>query len=265
MDGVWVQESTSKKSILFVVSSLSDELKALTRTNLSSICYGAARAARGTAPYSYKNTLGAFLERYESKSLKTKMGMMGELLAHVLLLQHKADMLPVTPFFNLEEKSIKKGFDIVLYHQVEKQMWITEVKASEGSGSTSSAKTRALLHRAKKDLHAHLSGGNSTRWHNAISGAYNAIQKKKVKDAVEEILERAFSKAEKKKLAADSINVVLVSVLFKDLQDSTSLQDVRDVRAEIKGEKLFRKVIAVSFQKNTFAKMEKFLKSELGK
>lgn len=265
MDGVWVQESTSKQSILFVVSSLSDELKALIRGNLSSICYGAARAARGTEPYSYKNTLSAFMERYESKALKTKMGMMGELLAHVLLLQHKSDMLPVTPFFNMEEKSIKKGFDIVLYHQVEKQIWITEVKAGEGKGGTSSEKTRALLHLAKNDLHAHLSSGNSTRWHNAISGAYNVIQKKKVKEAVEDILERAFSKAEKKKLEPQSVNVVLVSVLFKDLKDSTSLQDVRDVRAKIKDEKLFRKVIAVSFQKSTFERIEKFLKSELGK
>lgn len=263
MNGVSTEASSNGKSILFVISDISAEMKRVIRANLASICHGAARAGRSPRTYSYQQTLHEFMKRYETKSTDTKKGMLGELLAHILLLDYRTDMHPATPFFNLEERSIKKGFDLVLYQKAEHRIWITEVKAGESPNASSSAKTKALLHLAKTDLLARLNSGKSSLWHNAISGAFVAIGRKKIKDAVVEILEKSLRAADASILNAAKVNVILVSVLYKNLRDTLVLQDIVDTRSEIKGQNIFHRLIVVSFQKGTFQKIERFLQAEI--
>lgn len=263
MNGVTTEASSNGKSIMFVIADISSQLKGTIRSNLASICYGAARAGRSPRTYSYKQTLREFMTRYESKSIDTKKGMLGELLAHILLLDYRSDMHPATPFFNMEERSIKKGFDLVLYQKAENRIWITEVKAGESSTASSSAKTKALLHLAKTDLLTRLNSGKSSLWHNAISGALVAIRRNNIKDAIVEILEKSLRAADASTLSATNVNVILVSVLYKNLRDTVALQDIDDTRSEIKDEDIFRRLIVVSFQKGTFQKIERFLKAEI--
>ncbi|MTB65395.1 hypothetical protein GKR48_00830 [Providencia sp. wls1943] len=58
--------------------------------------------------YRYAPTLQAFLERYENTSENTKKGMIGELLSHIIINEFFDNFEIASPFFNLEEKSIKK-------------------------------------------------------------------------------------------------------------------------------------------------------------
>ena len=53
--------------------------------------------------------------------------MVGELLVHTIFSNYFQDYQSLSPFFNLEENNIKKGFDLVLLKNNE--IWINEVKA----------------------------------------------------------------------------------------------------------------------------------------
>ncbi len=55
--------------------------------------------------------------------------MLGELLSHVIILKLFPNFEVVSPFFNMEEKSIRKGFDLLLYEASTNNIWITEVKS----------------------------------------------------------------------------------------------------------------------------------------
>lgn len=56
--------------------------------------------------------------------------MIGELLVHIIL-ELEGKYSTASPFFNMEESSFKKGFDIVLFEEDSKELWITETKSGE--------------------------------------------------------------------------------------------------------------------------------------
>lgn len=70
---------------IFIISDFSDELKKTIRERLSTVCHGAAKASTGRLMYCYKTTLKEFVRRYNDKPEKTRKGMIGELLLHILL------------------------------------------------------------------------------------------------------------------------------------------------------------------------------------
>ncbi|MBQ2788071.1 MAG: hypothetical protein IJE97_00435 [Thermoguttaceae bacterium] len=99
---------------LYVVERLSEELKKEIRDRLSAICNGAAQAESPCLLYSYSETAKEFVKRYqesEKSSQNRRKGMIGELLAHVIL-EIEGRFIVASPFFNMEERSFKKGFDI---------------------------------------------------------------------------------------------------------------------------------------------------------
>src|SRR5690606_31574732 len=91
-----------------------------------------------------------------------KKGMIGELLAHLLLNYTDNNFTSLSILKNKEEKSIKKGFDII-YCEVDcDKLWYSEVKSgkSESGKEDSNTYNDILLNRAKKgiigELLAHL-------------------------------------------------------------------------------------------------------------
>ena len=109
LKGVQLEKSETG-SLCFTIEDISDELKVVIRARLSEICHGAAKASRTTLIYSYQATLKAFFGKFDKKSLDTQKGMIGELLTHVLFLHYEDEFRAASPFFNMEEDSIKKGF-----------------------------------------------------------------------------------------------------------------------------------------------------------
>src|SRR3546814_12296665 len=100
MDGVSFKQVD--QYALCCIEHLSEELQGALRDNLTRICHGADQASRDRVMYRYPATLRSFWDRYSSKTRKTQMGMLGELLSHVVILKLLPDFDVVSPFFNRE-------------------------------------------------------------------------------------------------------------------------------------------------------------------
>lgn len=131
MDGLVFQKNSENTVIFCVVERLTDEIKKAMRDDLSRICFGERKSLSGKSIYSYERTIVEFVKRYKTKSEDIKIGMLGELLCHVMLPRFYSHLRPASAYFNAEESSVKKGFDIILYSQLDDSIWFTEVKAGE--------------------------------------------------------------------------------------------------------------------------------------
>jgi len=252
---------------LCVIDSFSDEFKELIRARLASICHGCSRANNkgktNNDVYSYKNTLRTFMNRYKGKGQITKKGMIGELLAHLLISHCDKNMKTASPFLNMEESSIKKGFDLVLLNNKSRDLWFTEVKAGHGGKKISNTKNKLLLELAKKDIKQRLDSNKDSLWLNAINGVTIAFEKNtKFKKLVLEILKESYSDSQNDKVSSLSKNVVLVSVLYKSLKDRLDFKEIQIIREKIIREKSFCGIVVFSIQKETYTKIENFLTAE---
>lgn len=167
-----IQYLKTEKYSLFCIHDLSDDIKGAIREQLSAICHGQDCTNSGRSLYNYKNTVKEFLRRYEVKSENIQIGMIGELLVHLILSYYFDEFKSVTPYFNMEERSIKKGYDVVLTEVNNPNLWITEVKSGKLHSNKSSNQTmNDLLGTAKRDLQERLNEENISLWLEAINGA----------------------------------------------------------------------------------------------
>lgn len=252
------------------ISELSEDLKGVIRKNFSSICHGPAIVADVDAEdhddlYSYYNTIASFLERYESKAETTKKGIVGELLAHVVLTEILDDFDVVSAFFNQEEKSIKKGFDLILFKTSTGSVWITEVKSGHlHKGKGADQTTSDLLGTAKADLNKRLNESEKMYWYNAVSAVRNAVkQEKDYKKTLVSILKEDGKAAATGRAVSKDHCVILVSNLFESLKNKISKQPAQTCLDNLKKEQVFKDTLVVSIQKSTFEKVVDFLQAEL--
>lgn len=246
------------------IDNFSNDIGNILREQLSAVCYGSSKANSSRKAYTYKKTLTEFLERYESKAPYTQMGMIGELLTHILVFKYFSEFNAVSPYFNLEERSIKKGFDVVLYSRGENELWITEVKSGELHKDKNANETVAsLLGTAKRDLQKRLNENEISLWENAINGARSVLEDKKdVKDAVMEILYDFEDDVAEENAISTNKNVILVASLFSCLSDEINELEVKKFSDKVIKTKTFRDVIVFTFQKETYQRIVDFLKLE---
>lgn len=98
--------------VLYFIENLSEELKSEIRNRLVAVCHGADQSKSSSKIYSYKETAKEFIRRYKTDknaSEERKKGMIGELLIHVIL-ELEGRFTTASPFFNMEERSFKKGY-----------------------------------------------------------------------------------------------------------------------------------------------------------
>lgn len=251
---------------LFHISDLTDDIKALLKKQLSFICYGKSASESGLDIYNYKNTLIEFLVRYENKAPDTQKGMIGELLSHIIINEYFDEYNVVSPFFNKEERSIKKGFDVVLSDKSDYSIWITEVKSGElHDEKDANQTTYDLLGTAKRDLIKRLNEEeNRSLWLNAINDAKLAFENyRDLKDAVVSILAGYGAKeGTANSVQSDDINVFLVSALFAPLSNLTTASKIQAKSSEFQLENNFKKLYILSLQKGTYNKVYQFLKEE---
>lgn len=262
MDGVTF--NTIDEYAICCVEKLSNELKDAIRENLSRICHGAHKSTRPREMYKYGQTINGFWERYTSKPDKTKIGMLGELLGHVIILKFIPEFEVVSAFFNLEERSIKKGFDLILFKPKEKNVWITEVKSGQlHNNGTSCSTTKDLLTSARDDLRTRLAEQQANHWLNAVNTANAAIQDKAdYKDLVISILEDEGDLVAKKTANSQDNNVFLVSALFHDVSQKVKEQTVSKFSKRLEEADYFKSSFVLSLHKGTLLKLENFLKAE---
>lgn len=262
LDGIQFEKSETG-SICFTIEDISDELKDVIRTRLSEICHGAAKASRKSVLYSYKLTLTAFFKKFDTKSADTQKGMIGELLTHVLFLHFENEFRAASPYFNMEEDSIKKGFDLVLHHETTSEIWFVEVKAGECGEQTSIQKLGNLLSLAKNGLKTALDSRRNTLWQNAVNGASLVIQETGLKTQVETLLESYNEKAVAGDSASTDYNAVLVAVCFSGAQGFANGAEFEGRHTTQKDMNEFRDLMSIALQKDTLQSVIDFLRSEI--
>jgi hypothetical protein len=156
-----------------IIEALSDEFKELLNTMLASFCYGSVQVEEDAEYYSLRRTIVEFFLRYDAKAAETQLGMAGELAIHLLMPEAHVNLRSIAVFFNKEERSIKKGFDLTFQASDDLSIWYGEVKSgSVKPGETPNEKMEALLKTASADLKGKL-GPHATRsrWDSAIIDA----------------------------------------------------------------------------------------------
>tara|TARA_B110001469_G_C9645153_1_gene325756 strand:+ start:465 stop:1274 length:810 start_codon:yes stop_codon:yes gene_type:complete len=251
-------------SILCCIESISSEFKALLRRNLSSICHGANEAGTGRPMFCYETTLDTLLVGYNKKKDKVRVGMIGELLAHVLILHLFDDFKSVSPYFNMEEKNIKKGFDLLLYSFSSSEVWITEVKSGRlNSGKNSNQTANILLGRASRDLYTRLNEQESNYWRNAVNSARVAVEDNRdYKEVILDILRDEGDLASEGTASSDDNNVFLVATLFADISDPVAESVPHDFYLNLRATDKFQNELVFCIQKNTIEAVVDFLREE---
>jgi hypothetical protein len=260
IDGVIIDQK--KLATVCKITYFSEELKKEIRARLSTICYGPDDVNRDLARTKYKNTLKEFNNRYHKKSDKIKKGMIGELLTHILIFKLYKNYSPINPFFNMEEGSIKKGFDLVIYDNNLDEIWISEVKSGNAQSQKADVFNKSLLNTAKNDLKTRLGRNKANLWHNAINGAKVALLNGSVKERIIEILNDCSQKSLEGESHISLKNVILISVTFKGTNDPITISEVTSKGQTIINEAIFKKVIVFSIQKETYDRVFQFLSSE---
>ena len=230
------------------------------------ICHGSYISDYPDDPlFAYEATLASFLERYNAKVTNTKKGMVGEFLSHILITELFDEFDVVSAFFNLEEKSIKKGFDLLLYNSLDNSLWITEVKSGNlHKNKTHDQTTRVLLNTAKDDLYKRLNEQEKMYWYNAVNSVRCALHDERdYKAALVKILIKEGSAAAKNKATSNDNCVVLVSNLFEPLDTRISNKTGRSFLKRINKAKLFAKAVVFCIQKETYKKVIDFLETEI--
>lgn len=262
MEGIKLEKSDTG-SLCFTLENISDELKDVLRARLSEICHGAAKASRTSVIYSYKNTLKAFFQKFDTKSADIQKGMIGELLTHTLFLHYEDQFRAASPFFNMEEDSIKKGFDLVLHHKNTSEIWFVEVKSGECGAETSINKLGNLLSLAKNGLKTALNSKRSTLWQNAVNGASLVIRRSGLKSQIETLLESYNEKAVAGESVSTDYNAILVAVCFCGDQGFVTGAEFERRHTNQKTLNEFRDLMSIAVQKNTIQRVIEFLRSEI--
>lgn len=262
LDGV--KYVKSDKCSVFWISEFTEELKSAIREQLAEICHGVNFAKSGHITYNYINTVKEFLKRFETKSEKTKIGMLGELLLHLIIHCYFDEYKSVTPFFNMEERSIKKGYDAVLTEVANPTLWIIEVKSGKKHAYKNSDQTiNDLIDLANNDLKVRLNDDNTTLWLEAINGAQISFDNNSsMKPAVIDILQDWSDTTVNGTYSSDDKNVILTGVLFSGLSEMITMDNANKQHSLVENANTFNKLYVIAIQKETYEKLYDFLKKE---
>lgn len=244
------------------IEIFTDELKTEIRNRLAAICHGKDKVRSGSVIASYRETLKVFLNIYATKSEDTRKGMIGELLTHILLFKTFPYYEPANPYFNMEEASIKKGFDLIVFDQSCGDLKIVEVKSGGAGAHSANRANKALLSTAKNDLKGRLNDNKIHIWMNAINGAKIALSGGKIKEEINRILEECYIKVANNAPDSKSKRVILVSVLYKACAEPISISETHGKAKKIIDEGLFQEATVFSIQKETWEQIVTFLEQE---
>lgn len=252
--------------VLYFIEILSDELKQEIRNRLVAVCHGVDQAQSALKIYSYKETVKEFLKRYKTNTSEDrKKGMIGELLVHIVL-ELEGRFITASPFFNMEERSFKKGYDVALFETATNELWIAEAKSGAIQKGQKNASTAivGLINTAKNDLKSRLNDANTSLWLNALNAAKVAMSDSNhQKDAVIKLLGKCSEDAVDGTNSSNSFNVVLSATLFHPMSEHMEAVKIGKKHTKVVNEGLFKKVFIIAIQKETFDAVYDFLESEV--
>ncbi|REC48549.1 Hachiman antiphage defense system protein HamA [Chryseobacterium pennipullorum] len=249
------------KYIIFFIESFSDELQELIRSQLQGIFHGFSEYDSLDEYYSYQNTLKSFLDRYNSKDNKSKKGIIGELLAHIILNHELVNFKSLSILKNKEERQVKKGFDIIYYNTDNIKLWYTEVKSGNkrSSSSNCSEANTILLNRSKKSISEMIDEKRQSLWDSALIDVRLMIKQEEGLLDIRKVLanDSPNFKSDQKK------RVILISVLYSELSELIEEISISDFTDKAITEDNFEDIIVISIQKRMFETIATFLTTEV--
>jgi hypothetical protein len=259
VDGIRLIGNSAVSAV--IVDHVSDEMKGMIHARLNEYCYGATRVLEDSTYYSFEKTVEQFLERFESKHRTTQIGMAGELLVHLLMPMAHPSLTNVSIYFNKEERSIKKGFDLTFFHESAQTVWYSEVKSGEPAGESADAKAASLMATAASDLAAKMTAHSPrSRWESAQLDAGLAIRSEEAK-TVKALLRRDATVVDDGNDLR--VNAVLAVSVFHDLQhceiDETA---VIAAAQRIAASNRFDDLRVIAAQQSVFDEVIEFLRTQ---
>lgn len=244
------------------INNFDDELKGFIRGDLSAMCYGKNTVDEDATYYSYERTIKKFVDIFDHKLTDLqRMGVIGELLAHLLISRHIPDLSVVTLIMSKEEDQIHKGFDFVYISKGDVALWYGEAKSGELQRQTPSQKNKELLNTAKSGIITFLNGTRDKLWDSAIIEANQTLV------AARAITARQILRDDLLAIQGDGEskkNALLVSVVFHDVNNPFDESELSPYLQGVKAEDIFNDVMIFSIQKSTYSKVVDFLHQEAG-
>mgnify|MGYP000897357893 CR=1 FL=1 len=236
------------ESIILEIHNLGDELK----DKIKEICHGEYALVSGLNYHSFNETVKELVNHRIPSNINRKVGVIGELLLNVLIREF-TDIKIVSPFFNLEERNVKKG-DIIAVDP-NKDLWIIESKAGElGKLKTSTEKVRERINTAKRDLDTRLNMHNSQLWLNAVNSVRSALDDTSEKNTIVNILNKNSNSC----LSNDK-NVILGGTVFCIFNSTIDSIELRKLYNSILSSNKFSKLKLIAIQKQTYQAIIDFL------
>ena len=171
------------------------------------------------------------------------------------MIREFTDIRIISPFFNLEERNVKKGFDIIAVDS-NKDLWIIESKAGEpGELKTATRKVRERIREANRDLFTRLNKNNSQLWLNAVNSVRCALDDTSEKNTIVNILNKnsnSYSSTDK--------NVILGGTVFCLFDSTIDLNKLSKLYNSILTSNNFSKLRLIAVQKKTYKEILDFLK-----
>ncbi len=259
LSGVTTFEDIENGVYICYIEDFCDDLKSKIRQMLGSIYHG-EKAFADNDVFTYQKTVQNFLSKYNTKSPSTQKGIIGELLAH-LLIPNYTELLPVSIMKNKEENSIRKGFDIV-YHNQARSLWYCEVKSGgdENIEENPNQKNCSLLSAAKKDITNHSVGKRVSLWESVLIDIEFTIPNVNNRTEIRAMLNSHHPDCNERVMDR---NVILCSVLYKSLDHKIDEKRLKEFKRSSTQDSNFKGLLIVSIQKETYKRVEEFLNSEL--
>ncbi len=199
-----------------------------------------------------KKTFSSKLTKDENDS-NWIMGATAELYLHFFmnLLNYKQEFI----YRNLEEKSIKKGFDGI-YTDVDNDIWVLESKS--GSNNTKNISHVGKVREAYKDLSDKFSGNVEKNlipndpWENALNHAYRANSidniKMKLKKLSDEYVQEVFHRAL-------DFNIIPCGTIFIMASEKCFTTDINSIKESVDryiNDKEYKKLIVICSTQDSY-------------
>lgn len=214
------------------IPQINEELNVLMNNNLVSICEG---NTHGDISCVKKD----LIQLFENKTFEWKMGAIAEFFIHLYIttLDYKQEFL----YRNLEEDSIKKGFDGLFSKN--NDFWIVESKS--GSINTKGISHKSKVKEAMVDLSNKVTGIGQTN--NPWKNAYNHASHMDVK-ASDTLRKDLKNLSDKFNLGVygniSDFNTIPCGTIFlngiwKDSDSEKIIQDITNLSSNLSGKKIF--------------------------
>ena len=251
LDGVTITDTIDYKII--EIRYLSDELKEKIKSELVEICHGECAFNSSSKYLNFEATIAELVNYRLPKEKDKRIGTIGELLLNVII-RSMGNLKIISPFFNMEERNVKKGFDIIAF-DTNSDIWIIESKAGEaGDKFDASRKVSEKINAAKRDLNRRLNTENTQLWLNAIKSVRASVNITDEKNNVITLLEKLGNTN-----VSDDKNVILGGTVFCSFSTTINLKKIETLYKKIKKENNFSKLQIIAIQKETFQAIVDFL------